>query len=62
MNPIREMLQDIEEGSSNYEINISGLNASIKIQRLQVQNKGFGHSKTYSNLESSMSHLSFYST
>lgn len=45
MGPIREMLQSREEGSISCEINVSGLNASIKRQRLQVQNKGFDHLK-----------------
>jgi hypothetical protein len=40
MDPIREMLQSAEEVTISCEINISGLNASTKRQRLQLQNKG----------------------
>lgn len=45
MDPIREMLQSAEEVTISCEINISGLNASTKRQRLQLQNKGWGRSK-----------------
>lgn len=45
MDPIGEMLQGLTKGSISCEINIRGLNASIKKQRLQTPSNGFGLSE-----------------